>query len=115
LREPGIEECNVILESSSKGTVFSISFCALKILGDGPTTMILVMPCDQLLESSSKFHQATSFVRKNSANDLIVFGVKPKSAHFGYGYIEIGQQHNEQIFKVKSIKEKPNTKWHNSF
>ena len=70
---------------------------------------ILVVPSDHYIPETTKFIEFVKRADELAKNDyLITFGVKPRYPATGYGYIEIGNEIENDVFHVKQFKEKPN-------
>ena len=76
----------------------------------------MLLPSDHFIKNNSNFLRVISFASKFllEINQIILFGIKPDSAHTGYGYIELGEAHHTsgdfQPFQIKVFKEKPTKK-----
>ena len=100
-----------INEPSSKNTTAAI-YLSAKL--SEPNDELLIMPSDHFIREEKLFSKivAKSYEEK-MYDQLIVFGVEPKSPHTGYGYIDVSSNsNNNQMFlkKVSNFKEKPNSK-----
>ncbi|MEM0350929.1 MAG: mannose-1-phosphate guanylyltransferase/mannose-6-phosphate isomerase [Archaeoglobaceae archaeon] len=104
LEDLGIEvpEENIILEPEAKGTLPAICL-AMKFAGNGK---FAILPSDHLISVNEDYVKAFKIAEKLSDEFLVIFGIKPKRAHTGYGYIRAGEQ-IEGGFKVEEFKEKP--------
>lgn len=71
---------------------------------------VAVLTADHVMKPVEKFREsvelAMDFAEKGDS--IVVFGIQPNRAETGYGYIELGSG-DEEIVKVVSFKEKPNT------
>ncbi|MCS7118894.1 MAG: mannose-1-phosphate guanylyltransferase/mannose-6-phosphate isomerase [Archaeoglobaceae archaeon] len=98
-----IPEENIILEPKGKNTLPAISL-AMKKAGNGK---FVILPSDQLINVNEEYIRSFRVAKEMSNNFLITFGIKPKKAHTGYGYIKPGEKISD-AFKVEEFKEKPN-------
>lgn len=72
------------------------------------TDAILVVPSDHLIEPEAVFLGAVEQIKETALTDkIITFGIHPTKPATGYGYIEAGDQVNENIYKAVRFIEKP--------
>jgi mannose-1-phosphate guanylyltransferase/mannose-6-phosphate isomerase len=71
--------------------------------------LVLVLTSDHIIKPLECFVNDAKKAAKMAANkNLVVFGIKPRSAETGYGYIEASNQIGDGTFAVSSFREKPN-------
>ncbi len=110
---PEVPIKNIIIEPVGKNTAACIGLAALHIQKKVPDDIMVVLPSDQAIIDSRKFLEVISSAAKVAAQEdgLFTIGIKPSSAQTGFGYIEQGNSFpcraNQEIFRVKSIREKP--------
>ena len=106
---PDIDDSRILLEPARRNTAPCIAWAAYHIEALDPQASIVVTPSDHLITREAEFVKAIEsgfcFVESNDA--LLTLGIKPTRPETGYGYIQIGQQVNESISKVKTFTEKP--------
>ena len=110
---PEIPVRNIIIEPEGRNTAACIGLAALHIQKKVGDDVMVVLPSDHAITDSSKYLEviaaAAQFAAKENA--LVTIGIKPSSAQTGFGYIEQGNSFpciaNQEIFRVKSIREKP--------
>lgn len=110
---PEVPIKNIIIELVGKNTAACIGLAALHIQKKVGDDVMVVLPSDHAITDSSKYLEviaaAAQFAAKENA--LVTIGIKPSSAQTGFGYIEQGNSFpcraNQEIFRVKSIREKP--------
>jgi len=99
---------NIIIEPASKNTAPSILYSCLKLQTNIDDIMV-VLPSDQYIKENKIFRntikKAISFVEKYKY--ILCLGIKPNSAHTGYGYIKKGKHIENDIYLIDSFKEKP--------
>ena len=101
----------ILLEPESKNTLAAITLSALHIHKKDPEAILLVAPCDHVIENKSKFNNYIKKISQNILEDFIyVFGIKPKKPSSSFGYIKIGKKINKLVFDVDKFVEKPNSK-----
>jgi mannose-1-phosphate guanylyltransferase / mannose-6-phosphate isomerase len=101
----------IILEPVARNTAPAITVAAVHAAADDPNAIIVVMPSDHNIAAPEKFVDA---VRRAAAvaatGKLVLFGIKPNSAHTGYGYIRSGLDldgFKGAAFQVDAFTEKP--------
>lgn len=104
-RETGQEPENIILEAEGRGTAFSVAVAALSV--QDPDAFVLMLPCDHIIADGRALQKAVEgAVVPAQEGKLVVFGVKPETAHTGYGYIHI-EDGGDDVPGLKSFTEKP--------
>jgi mannose-1-phosphate guanylyltransferase / mannose-6-phosphate isomerase len=98
------------LEPCARSTAPAIALVAFDLLREAPDALLLTLPADHDIPDAGAFAQA---VRAGGpaarAGRLVVFGVEPRWAETGYGYIERGDALAAApgCFEVSSFVEKP--------
>ncbi len=107
---PDISESNILLEPARRNTAPCIAWAAYHISAIDPEASMIVTPSDHLITNENLFEECVSkgfdFVERNDA--LLTLGITPVRPETGYGYIQIGQEAEPGILKVKTFTEKPN-------
>ena len=110
-REINVTLNSIILEPIGRNTAPAIALAAIKVLNDFENPILIVLAADHKIENKSAFHDAIKIAHKLAENNkLVTFGIIPKSAETGYGYIEIEKKDKAEYFDIKSFVEKPNQK-----
>ena len=110
-REINVTLNSIILEPIGRNTAPAIALAAIKVLNDFENPILIVLAADHKIENKSAFHDAIKIAHKLAENNkLVTFGIIPKSAETGYGYIEIEKKDKAEYFDIKSFIEKPNQK-----
>ena len=110
---PEIPPRNIIIEPEGKNTAACIGLAALHIQKISESEVMVVLPSDHAIGDSRKYLALISTAVKVAEKEdaLVTIGIKPSSPQTGFGYIEKGVQlsnsDTEEIFRVKSIREKP--------
>ncbi|MEQ1647094.1 MAG: mannose-1-phosphate guanylyltransferase/mannose-6-phosphate isomerase [Hyphomicrobiaceae bacterium] len=104
----------IILEPVARNTAPAIAIAALEVASESPNGVIVVMPSDHAIKETAKFVEAVKRAAKVAATGkLVMFGIKPDSAHTGYGYIRRGNDlegFKGAAFMVDQFFEKPDAK-----
>lgn len=110
---PEIPPENIIIEPEGKNTAACIGLAALHIRKKVSDDVMVVLPSDHAIADSQKFIDILKAASQTAAqeNGLVTVGIKPSSVQTGFGYIEMSDLFNkidnEDVFRVKSIREKP--------
>jgi mannose-1-phosphate guanylyltransferase len=113
---PEIPLRNIIIEPEGKNTAACIGLAALHIRKTVPDDVMVVLPSDHAINDSQKFIEVINAAAKVAAREdgLVTIGIKPSSIQTGFGYIEKATSFkhiaSEEVFRVKSIREKPDYK-----
>lgn len=107
LQEVGIEPAAILLEPTAHNTAPAIAAAAHWALARGEDDPLLVMPADHLIPDAAAFHEAVAAALPAALDgNLLTFGVKPASAHTGYGYIQAAEGQGA-VRHVERFVEKP--------
>ena len=105
LNKAGVQNASIIMEPVARNTAAAIAAACISV--EDKTSLLLVLPSDHRIKNRQAFVNSISLAKNYAKNKAIVtFGIKPSTAHTGYGYIERGVQ-IEQAYKVKTFHEKP--------
>jgi mannose-1-phosphate guanylyltransferase/mannose-6-phosphate isomerase len=118
IKGSGCEKAAIILEPLGRNTAPALTVAALQATGNGQNPLLLVMPADHVLTDISAFHQALATSLQAALSGAIVtFGIVPKAAETGYGYIQANYEApiSEQIFPIIRFVEKPDGKTAQSY
>ncbi|HDQ03368.1 MAG TPA: mannose-1-phosphate guanylyltransferase [Deltaproteobacteria bacterium] len=118
---PEVPAENIIIEPQGKNTAACIGLAALHIIkkyGDG---VMVLLPADHAIGNPEEYQKVLSAAIQATQQPeaLITIGIKPDSPQTGFGYIEKGEAlpavSGREIFRVLSIREKPDTALAQSF
>ena len=114
---PEIPTENILLEPTRRNTAPCIAWASYHIQALNPNANIVVAPSDHLILKEDEFAQCVNrgldFVSKYPA--LLTLGIKPNRPETGYGYIQIGEDAEDNIKTVKTFTEKPNLEFAKMF
>jgi len=108
-----LSDKNIIAEPFGRNTAAAVGYGAIKILLEDEEATMIVLPADHFIRNKKAFTEvlksAGKFADKNPES-LITIGIEPTHPETGYGYIQIGdeQEENSNVFNVKTFAEKPN-------
>ena len=107
---PDLADSQILLEPARRNTAPCIAWAAYHIAAIDPEASIIVTPSDHLITREREFESSVlegfDFVESHDA--LLTLGIKPVRPETGYGYIQIGEEVEGNIHKVKTFTEKPN-------
>lgn len=106
---PELSERNIMAEPLHRNTAASAFWAMFRVLHLDAEANLVIAPSDQAVQNETAFAEnmeaALNFV---SANDCILtMGIRPTRPEPGYGYIQLGDQADGDVFHVKSFTEKP--------
>ena len=99
-----------ILEPTGRNTAPAIAAAALALQAlHGDDAIMVVMPADHLIRNEEAFRAAVKHaVKLAESGHLVTFGIIPTAPETGFGYIERGEQLDEQgASRVARFVEKP--------
>ena len=104
-----IADNQILLEPVRRNTAPCIAWAAHHIKALNPNAKMLVAPSDHLILNVEKFKncviKAFEFIENRDA--LVTMGIKPNRPETGYGYIQVGEQVEDDFAAVKTFTEKP--------
>lgn len=107
---PELTDSQILLEPDRRNTAPCIAWAAYHLLARDPQASMIVTPSDHLITREPVFTQCVErgfdFVEHNDA--LLTLGIHPTRPETGYGYIQIGNEIEPGLLKVKTFTEKPN-------
>jgi len=113
LQKIDVEASSIILEPFGKNTAPAIAIAALDVLSQHglKDDLMLVMPSDHKIEDEKGFVEHVVNAKKAALEEyLVTFGIVPKKAETGYGYIKKARkiQNIDNCYLVEKFTEKPN-------
>lgn len=109
---PQLSDDQLILEPSPRNTAACIGLAALALRKSGVDDVMGVFPADHLIADMAAFQAALETAESLARQDwLVTFGIRPRFAATGYGYIQLGDPLENagdlQAFQVRRFAEKP--------
>ncbi len=104
---------NILCEPHGKNTAPCIAYAAAWIAARNPNEKMFILPADHSIEPQEKLLESIKNINEflDSNDVLVALGIKPTSAHTGYGYIELGETKiNNSFYSLRSFTEKPDRK-----
>src|SRR5690348_14942494 len=109
-RAAGETPRRIYVEPFGRGTAPAAAIAACELAAEDPEALLLVMPSDHDIADAAGFADAVAVgVPAAAQGQLVVFGVDPRWAETGYGYIERAEPlpGAAGCFRVASFVEKP--------
>lgn len=107
LRQIAVAEPRIILEPVGRNTAAALTLAAL--VENQADSLLLVMPSDHAISDNAAFQSAVlKGIKEAESGKIATFGIAPKTAHTGYGYILKGEQIDDDVFALAQFVEKPN-------
>ena len=99
----------ILLEPEGRNTAPALTIAALYLLEKDPNAVMVAMPADHVIPDSAVFQAAVARgVELAEKGQLVTFGVVPKHAETGYGYIRRGDAIEKDVaYRVSKFVEKP--------
>lgn len=105
----GLRDAAILLEPEGRNTAPALTLAALYLLEKDPAAVMIVMPADHVIPEKPTFQAAVERgIRLADAGHLVTYGVVPKHAETGYGYIRRGEAvDGSNAYRVSRFVEKP--------
>ncbi len=106
---PELDEDQILCEPARRNTAPCIAWAAYHIMARDPEASMIVNPSDHLITRENVFQERVSrgFEFVESRDALLTLGITPTRPETGYGYIQVGDEVENGILKVKTFTEKP--------
>ena len=110
---PDLPADNIIPEPAGRNTAPAIGLGAIHLRHRDPDAVMAVLTADHIMHREEVFRAALlAAARVAAAGPILTLGITPDRPETGYGYIErgdplSGQDQPQQVFHVKSFREKP--------
>lgn len=112
---PDIPPEHIVGEPSKRDTAACIALAASMIVRADPNGIMLVLPADHVINSTSQFHDCMRSgmqLIEQQPERIVTFGIRPTYAAESFGYIQRGDAlANTKVagsYRVASFREKPN-------
>lgn len=106
---PDLDPQQILREPAMKGTGPSFVMSAYHIRDLNPNAKVVVLPSDvQIMDEESYFdtiEKGMAFVDRHDI--LLTVGIRPTHPETRYGYIQIDEEIENDIYKVRTFTEKP--------
>ena len=106
---PELAPDHLMSEPIHRNTAPSVAWACHRVLRECSDANLIVSPSDMDVHNEEAFQEnireGLDFVSNNDG--LLTMGVKPTRPEPGYGYVQIGEQVSDHLYRVKSFTEKP--------
>ena len=90
-KQINIANPTIILEPVGRNTAPAIAAAAFQSIRQSDNSILIILSVDHLVQDVEKFHKAINLaITQAEDGKLVTFGVAPKYANTGYGYIKQG-------------------------
>jgi mannose-1-phosphate guanylyltransferase len=114
-----LPESNIIAEPAKRDTAAAVALGVGWVAARDHAGTMLILPADHVITDTKGFQKTirTAARAAEEKGALITIGIKPASAHPGFGYIEMGEplQDLPGVARVVRFREKPNVDLAESF
>lgn len=110
MRKAGIERPVILLEPEGRNTAAAIALAAQAAMAGDPEAILFVLPSDHWIGNLEELERGLKkAIRAAALGRIVAFGVRPKSAHTGYGYIRGGAAIDgaTDAHVIETFREKP--------
>jgi mannose-1-phosphate guanylyltransferase len=104
---PQVPSQNIILEPLGRNTAPCIGLAALYI--DDPEACMVILASDHVIQNPKEFRRILTIATEvaSEGENLVTFGITPRSPETGFGYIYRGTEIRPEVYKVRKFTEKP--------
>lgn len=104
---PGVK--HILAEPAGRNTAPCVAWASAYIAKRDADAVIAVVPADSFIGDVKRYRQVVrdALVVARERDVMITVGIKPVSAHTGYGYIQVGDPLGEGFWRAKRFVEKP--------
>ncbi|MBI4406898.1 MAG: mannose-1-phosphate guanylyltransferase [Candidatus Kerfeldbacteria bacterium] len=103
-------EHNIIVEPDLRDTAAAVGLETIMIAKHDPQAIIASLGSDHVITDSAEFQRILRLAETTiqaQPDKILCIGINPTQPDTGYGYIELGEPVTEEVYQVKSFKEKP--------
>lgn len=105
--EAGAEAAAIVVEPTARSTAAVAATAAGIAREIDRDALVLLLPSDHVVSDVDAFHAAIAKAAPFARDRIVTFGVTPKHAATGYGYIKSGAALGDGVFAIEAFKEKP--------
>lgn len=108
---PDFRGNNIIAEPFGRNTAAAIGYGAVRLSLINENETMIVLPADHYIRNTDKFIEILKKgveITENDPEALVTIGIQPTYPETGYGYIQVGQKKDEEVYQVNCFAEKPN-------
>jgi mannose-1-phosphate guanylyltransferase len=99
----------IVAEPAGRNTAPAIGLAAFLLERSDPDAVIGMFPSDHVIVDEKRFREDIAHAARIAAagENIVVIGISPTRAETGYGYIEVGDQAEKGVMRVRRFTEKP--------
>jgi mannose-1-phosphate guanylyltransferase len=109
---PWLKPENLLVEPVGRNTAPCLVLAATRIQAADPDAVIVALPADHVILDDAAFRRCLkAAIAAADGERLITFGIVPRYAETGYGYVELAeplqQSESHTVYRVARFREKP--------
>jgi mannose-1-phosphate guanylyltransferase len=106
----GVPQKQLVAEPVGRNTAPAIGLAAFILERLDPNAVLGLFPSDHVTAKDQQFRKdiAKAVALAAAGENIVVLGIKPTRPETGYGYIEVGEQFERGVMRVRRFTEKPN-------
>ncbi|HEY3927557.1 MAG TPA: mannose-1-phosphate guanylyltransferase [Candidatus Koribacter sp.] len=106
----GLPAKQLVAEPVGRNTAPAIGLAAFILESIDPNAILGLFPSDHVTANPAQFRKdiAKAVDIASAGENIVVLGIKPTRPETGYGYIEVGNQFERGVMRVRRFTEKPN-------
>ncbi len=106
----GVPPKQIVAEPVGRNTAPAIGLAAFILERLDPNAVLGLFPSDHVTANEAQFRKdiAKAVSIAAAGKNIVVLGIKPTRPETGYGYIELGEQFERGVMRVRRFTEKPN-------
>lgn len=108
---PNVPAAQILAEPVARNTAPAAGLAAFLLERQAPEAVLGLFPADHIVQDLEQFHAVLCAACKlaQAGENIVVLGIAPAGPETGYGYIEAGENLDEETFRVRRFTEKPNS------
>jgi mannose-1-phosphate guanylyltransferase len=106
---PELPAGNVIAEPARRNTAAAIALCTFTIEQQLGAGCVAFLPADHYIADEPEFVRVLgrAFAFAEANDDLVTIGITATEPHTGYGYLELGDELEPGVIRLRRFTEKP--------
>ena len=106
----GVPTKQLVAEPVGRNTAPAIGLAAFILERIDPKAVLGLFPSDHVVGKEEQFKKdiAKAVQIAAAGENIVVLGIRPTRPETGYGYIEVGDQYQRGVMRVRRFTEKPN-------
>lgn len=106
---PQLPEANVLAEPDRRNTAPAIALCTFELENRLGECSAAFLASDTHIGNEPEFLRVLdrAFAFAESHDELMTIGIAPTEPNTGYGYLELGEQLEDEVLRVRRFVEKP--------